>query len=153
MILSEIRSRAELSCALPLFLALRTNEIPRTDPFGTGRLCVCSSWILGRANRTSAQTEWSPPRSAPAASITSIGRDRTCGAVRLDRRHEDHEAQRSDSEREQAQNFSHSGSYAFSNSRREGASADRSACNSGAVGFSRLSSVASSGSLIRNHAT
>ena len=35
--LSEIRSRAELNCALPLFLHLHTNEIPRTDP-GIGRL-------------------------------------------------------------------------------------------------------------------
>jgi hypothetical protein len=41
VILSEIRSRAELSCALPLFLALRTNEIPRTDPLvQVDRVCV-----------------------------------------------------------------------------------------------------------------
>jgi hypothetical protein len=32
VIRSEIRSRAELNCALPLFLHLHTNEIPRTDP-------------------------------------------------------------------------------------------------------------------------
>ena len=33
VIRSEIRSRAELNCALPLFLyPLHTNEIPRTDP-------------------------------------------------------------------------------------------------------------------------
>ena len=32
MIRSEIRSRAELNCALPLFLHLHTNETPRTDP-------------------------------------------------------------------------------------------------------------------------
>lgn len=29
---SEIRSRAELNCALLLFLHLPTNEMPRTDP-------------------------------------------------------------------------------------------------------------------------
>jgi hypothetical protein len=32
VIRSEIRSRAKLNCALPLFLHLHTNEIPRTDP-------------------------------------------------------------------------------------------------------------------------
>ena len=32
VILSEIRSRAELNCVLPLSLHLHTNEIPRTDP-------------------------------------------------------------------------------------------------------------------------
>ena len=32
VILSEIRSRAELNCACLCFCTLHTNEIPRTDP-------------------------------------------------------------------------------------------------------------------------
>jgi hypothetical protein len=32
VILSEIRSRAELNCACPCFCTLHPNEIPRTDP-------------------------------------------------------------------------------------------------------------------------
>ena len=70
VILSEIRSRAELNCALPLFLHLHTNEIPRTDPLvqvdyvlvvaldiGASKPDICAIrvvTILERAGRTRA---------------------------------------------------------------------------------------------------
>ena len=70
VIRSEIRSRAELNCALPLFLHLHTNEIPRTDPLvqvdyvrvvdsdtGASKSDICAIrvvTILERAGRTRA---------------------------------------------------------------------------------------------------